>query len=603
MTPATSAAPCRETFRAEFPAGERVARAAPRAGPRPQLYLFVIGSWILALIWFHLRLTVLLALADGPVSYGALLFFIIFVELAWLNGLYNIGIIVFRYIYRWRTRSLTAPPVGELPPVALLYTTCNDFIEASAASCLIQDYPEFTLYLLDDSTDPEYRARVDHFAEGAGGRVQVVRRPDRRGFKAGNINHALASATAGEPIFALVDADEILPPDFLRRTVAHLMADRECGFVQANHRSNPEVTGSFPADLGVGIDIHWRWYQPVRNHFGFVMLLGHGAVIRRQCWEEVGGFPEVVSEDLAFALRIRERGWRGYFAEDVVCYEEFPQTVRAFRIRHMKWTRGTCELFRTEFIPMLRSSRITLIEKLDIIFPTAGLPLALFYLLFMINTNLVLVWLFGHPAEVTLSLAGREFVFPFLRIDDGFRAIMAPDFFVITLLTIISPVLCFIIELATRPGQLFRFLGRSTVIYSTLAPLSALGVLTYFFTGHATFLVTGDQSERAVAGGGIRERIRQFFMRSHPDDPAVQAFEILCGIVFGVGCVLFFQISFLGLALGFILLPILHHADWTHPLIRRLVFLPALLILTGLAFSGLSLFGVQPLFFGYGFHF
>jgi cellulose synthase/poly-beta-1,6-N-acetylglucosamine synthase-like glycosyltransferase len=583
--------------------------ALTRGGPKPHLYLFVIGSWVAALLWFHPRLSALLELADGAVAYGALLFFIVFVELAWLSGLYNVGVIVFRYIYRWQTRSAPTIPaanlaaVAELPPVAILYTTCNDFVEASANSCLRQDYPEFTLYLLDDSTDPDSRARVDRFAAESAGRVQVVRRPDRRGFKAGNINHALAGATAGEPVFALVDADEVLPPDFLRRTVPRLLADRECGFVQANHRSSPARPGSFQADLGIGVDIHWRWYQPLRNHYGFVMLLGHGAVIRRECWEVVGGFPEVVSEDLAFALRIRERGWRGHFAEDLICYEEFPQNVRAFRIRHMKWTRGSCELFRTEFIPLLRSSRITLVEKLDILFPTAGLPLALFYLLFMVDANLVLVWLFGHPAEVTIALAGREFTLPFLQLDDGFRSIMTADFFSITLITILAPVLCFVIELASRPGKLLRFLGRSTVIYSTLAPLSALGVLAYLLTGEATFLVTGDRAERRLTAGALGERVRHFFRRSHPDDPAVQLFEILCGLVFGIGCVLFFQVSFLGLALGFVLLPLLHHADWTRPLVRWLVFLPALLILAGLGISGLSLIGIQPLFFGYGFHF
>lgn len=599
-----------------------------RGAPRPQLYLFIFGAWAATLLWFHPRLSSILALAEGPLGYAALLFFIVFVELAWLNGLYNVGVVIFGYIYRRQVRleaaarhagatpvplsadtglradsRSSALPAAELPPVAILYTTCNDFVEASAASCLTQDYPDFTLYLLDDSTDPEFRARVDGFADEAGGRVRVVRRPDRRGFKAGNLNHALASATAGEPVFALVDADEILPPDFLSRTVPHLLADRECGFVQANHRCGPAAAGSFQAELGVGVDVHWNWYQPLRSRYGFVMLLGHGAVIRRKCWEEVGGFPEVVSEDLAFALRIRHQGWRGFFAEDVICYEEFPPSVRAFRIRHMKWTRGICEFFRTEFRSLLGSRGLTLVEKLDIIFPTAGLPLALGYLLFMVDANLVLLWLFGEPAEVTLMLAGRELSLPFRRLDEGFRVIMTTDFFTITLLTIISPILCFLIELARQPRKLISFLGRSLMIYSTLAPISALGVLGYSLTGHAVFLVTGDLAERPKVRGMSRERVRQVLQRSHPDDPVVQAFEVLCGVVFGIACLLFLQISFLGLALGFLLLPLLHHADWVHPLIRRLVFVPAVLVLAGLLINTLSLFGMQTIFFGYGFHF
>ncbi|MBK6781199.1 MAG: hypothetical protein IPG75_16920 [Gemmatimonadetes bacterium] len=75
----------------------------------------------------------------------------------------------------------------------------------------------------------------------------------------------------------------------------------------------------------MGIDIHWRWYHPLRNRYGFVMLLGHGAVVRREVWEEVGGFPEIVSEDLAFSLRARQHGWHGGVRRrTLIYYEEFP---------------------------------------------------------------------------------------------------------------------------------------------------------------------------------------------------------------------------------------------------------------------------------------
>ncbi|GAG47004.1 unnamed protein product, partial [marine sediment metagenome] len=235
-----------------------------------------------------------------------------------------------------------------------------DFVEESAESCVRQDYPAFTVYILDDSSDATCRRRVDSFASRYPDRVKVVRREGRRGFKAGNINHALSRVVTTEPLFALVDADEVLPPSFLRRMTPRLVADPTCGFVQANHRSNPNHASPLQRALGDGIDIHWRWYQPLRNRYGFVMLLGHGAIIRRRCWKHVGGFPELVSEDLAFAMRLREAGWRGQFVEDVIGYEDFPESIRAFRVRHMKWTRGTCELFSREFGRLLRSRRISL---------------------------------------------------------------------------------------------------------------------------------------------------------------------------------------------------------------------------------------------------
>lgn len=581
-------------------------------GASPHLYLAVFGAWLLVLIWFHPRLSSLVGMATGAVSWAALAFFVAFTEVAWLYGLFNVGVLAFAAIYR---RQQPAQPRGRAlsegaaPPVALLYTTCNDFVEKSALSCVNQHYPEFTVYILDDSSNPAHRAQVDRFAARHPGRVRVVRRPDRRGFKAGNINNAL-ERVALEPLFALADADEILPPDFLIRLVPRLVEDPRCGFVQAGHRHNPAAPSPFSASLGRGIDSHWRWYQPLRNRYGFVMLLGHGALLRRTAWQAVGGFPEIVSEDLAFALRIREHGFRGQFAEDVVCYEDFPDSMRAFRVRHMKWTRGTCEFLVKEMGRALRSPRIPLVEKLDVLFPTLNLPLSLLYFLFILDANLLLPALFGETRAMTLAAGASRWTVPFTLLDARFLPIMTPDFYAITLLTLLAPVLCFILDMWRTPVKLLRFLGHSTAAYGTLGPLSSVGVLLYLITGKAVFHVTADRGTGIAAAlcpatrfARARASLRKLLAGSHPDHLAVQGFEIVCGIAFGVICLATFQISFFGLSVGFILLPVLHHGRWNHPLLRPLVYLPFAFILLGIALGGISLLGLSTVLFGYGFHF
>ena len=587
----------------------------PLDRPRPDLYIFIFLAWVFSLAYFHLRLWSLLDLARSPFSWGATLFFIVFTAVAWLYGFYNLGVVIFARIYRLQQRQTepTIPALPASPPaVAILYTTCNDFVETSANSCVAQDYPNFTVYILDDSSDPGYKLRIDRYAARYPKRVRVVRRGHRTGYKAGNINHGLAHAATQEPLFALVDADEILKRDFLRRIVPHLLADDRCGFVQANHQCNAERASPLGAALGKGIDIHWRWYHPLRNRYGFVMLLGHGAVVRRSCWKQIGGFPHVVSEDLAFALRIREHGWRGHFAEDVVCYEDFPSTIRAFRVRHMKWTRGTCELLFKEMWWMIRSRKISLVEKLDVLFPTLNLPLSLFYFLFVLDANFVLPTLFGRPHPLTVSLGSTHFILPGWQLHPAFGVLNGRDFFLITLLTLLSPILCFLIELAPRPGELFRFLSRSTTVYGALAPLSAAGVIFYFATGKAEFHVTADQTntgrlKTSASGLGRAERFRLGLLRllfgSHPDHPAIQSFEILCGVVLGLTCLRLFQISFLGIAIAYVLLPLLHHVSWEHPLMQRLIYIPFLFILGGLGLATMALLGLQPVLFSFGFHF
>jgi cellulose synthase/poly-beta-1,6-N-acetylglucosamine synthase-like glycosyltransferase len=600
----------REVIGAETPATIEALAAAREWRPKPHLYLTVIAMWAFAVCWFHPYLVTLIDIGTTPFSKAALWFFVLFIDVAWAYAAYNIGVILFGVIYR-RQHAQRAEPVAdctERPPVALLYTTCNDFVPDSVLSCVRQDYPSYKVYILDDSSDPAIRARIDAFATEQGERVTVIRRDDRRAYKAGNLNHALASV-AREPLFALVDADEILPPDFLTRLVPRILAIPDCGFIQANHRSNPNASSRLARDLGPGVDSHWRWYHPLRNDYGFVMLLGHGALIRRQAWLDAGGFPELVSEDLAFAVRAREAGWRGRFAEDVLCIEEFPEDVRAFRVRHMKWTRGTCEFLAREAGRLLLTHRLSWVEKMDILLPTLNLPLSFLFFLFVIDANVILTTMYGDFQIMTWVIGDHDFRVPTLQLDPAFSVLNRHDLFVATILAMVSPVLCFVIDMWRRPGRLWSFLARSTALYGALGPLSSIGVVLFALTRRAVFHVTADKTRDTVAtqSSGTLQRWRAgfhaFAQRSHPDQKLVQGLEIVCALLLVALACATFQLPFLGLALGYLMFPMLHHMRWDSLTARALVHLPFALIVSGFGIGSLSLMGVQTVFFGYGFHF
>ena len=75
--------------------------------------------------------------------------------------------------------------------VLMAYCTCNDFDGESLEQCLRQSYPFVTTVILDDSTEESYKNKVDAFAEKHS--LKVVRRENRQGFKAGNINNYFQS--------------------------------------------------------------------------------------------------------------------------------------------------------------------------------------------------------------------------------------------------------------------------------------------------------------------------------------------------------------------------------------------------------------------------
>ena len=101
----------------------------------------------------------------------------------------------------------------------------------------------------------------------------------------------------------------------------------------------------------------------------------------------------------------------------------------------------------------------------------------------------------------------------------------------------------------------------------------------------------------------LKNRFLNVLIKSHPDQGEVQLFEILTGVVFGIITLSMAQISFLGLSLAFVLFPLMHRLTWDNRLISKLVYLPFSIILIGLMIGAASAFGMQTVFFGYGFHF
>lgn len=583
-------------------------QSAIRPGQKsPLMFIVIFAVWIGVVAHFHPRLWSLLDASDSWWGHFSIGYFIIFAELAWLYGIYNVAVVLHAAFYGNRLKhhyertDSSSEAFDVMPPVAMLYTTCNDFVAASAETCLAQSYDNARLYILDDSSDDVVREEIDQFAKGHPCNVTVIRRPERTGAKAGNLNYALTHVVQ-EPLFAIVDADEKLPADFLSRLVPRLMSDPSCGFVQANHRAEQNPSSPLARDMGVGVDIHWKWYQPLRNRFGFVMFLGHGAVLRRECWDQVGGFPELVSEDLAYAIALREKGYHGLFAEDVICEEQFPETVRAFRIRHVKWTRGTCEFLHHWAGRLLKAKNITLSEKLDILFPTLNLPMTFFFFLFMVNAQTLFPMVLGEIRLLTIELGSTDLTVPVLSMKDDMVRVFGPDFFAITLLTVMAPVLCFVVELWRKPVTLFSFLTNSTALYAALSPLSFVSVVGYALTRKATFLVTGDRS-RNRRPDHSRRRLSHFLKTTHPASQGVVGFEIFVGIAFAIMAVISVQISFLGLSLAFLLLPAAHQFGWNQRGLSILRRLPFLLILSGIMLGGMGLAGLQPMFFGFGFHF
>ena len=279
-----------------------------------------------------------------------LIFNAIFISYFWLNGLKDFIYVIWYYINKNRLMMryeeiLKVDTNNANDRVILIYCTCNDFDENSLLKSMKQDYKNFKTVILDDSNDENYKKLIDEFS--AKNNVEVVRRDNRIGFKAGNINNYLMKEEVKNSYdyVVILDSDEILPTNYIKQALKYFYKYDNIGIVQANHISTRN-RNFFMRTFHIGVNSHWPTYQTMKHFYGFSTMLGHGAMIKRDCYLKAGGFPNLVAEDLCLSIEARDKDYFVAFAPNIICEEEYPIDYVAFKKRHSKWTQGNLEFIK-----------------------------------------------------------------------------------------------------------------------------------------------------------------------------------------------------------------------------------------------------------------
>lgn len=553
----------------------------------PRMILLFLVLWFLVLFLYGPRLWAIGMSGENLLEKAALLSFAAMLVVFWMFAAYHISVVLFAF----------ASPCGNIArlceesdslPVAMLCPICNDFQADAAATWVNQDYPDFHVFILDDSTEQKFMNEVDAFHARHFERTTVVRRSVRKGFKAGNLNSALRGPAAKYPFFAVVDADERLSKDFLSKTGARMLA-AGAAFVQANHKPNPHQESSFSRDLGPTILPFWNVYCRPRNRYGFVLYLGHGVLVRRSSWEAVGGFPETVLEDLAFSAVLGTQGLRGVFAPDIICNEDFPPSYGAFKRQHERYIVGVTQVMRHFLVPLLKSRWLRWYEKMDFCLWCSPLYVPALCLLFGALTGLVLPLLLGNWQNLTLTFAGHSFrLLPLLCFGDRFQTLWTWDFQLVALVTAFSPAFGCLALGIRKKVPLGRLLLVSTVPYLSLMIVSWRGILRYLLLGKTFSPPTGESTPEYKSRPftpGPQEK------RATWSPPAVS--EVMVGGLLAVAAFFSFNFCLCGVAGCVLVGGLVGIRGWEQPSARFACALCFLLILIQ-AVLNLTLLGGPP---------
>lgn len=370
--------------------------------------------------------------------------------------------------------------------VALLCTTADDFQPDVVERSMRQTHPRTRTVVLDDSHGAGTRAAVDAFAartaaaDSAAGAVQVVRRTDRSGFKAGNINNYLRHHAQGVDAVVIIDADQEIGPDFVRTALRHLHAGPEVAVVQGAIRSRRGET-QFVRDFRGMFDTHLRATSAGRAWFGMAAFDGRGALLDVGAVRDAGGFPEVVTEDAALTLELARQGRTVRYVPDLVSVEDAPTDYTAFTTQFGKFTEGAMQLLGRDR-GLLFDTRLRPARRLDVFLNLAS-PL--------VGTSMM-VALFGF------ALAAAAERTPGIPVALGASLGILGS----------VPLLPEAIRSIRRSGPVTAclFLLRGGLLYASVAIVMLRAVLRVCLGVRARFVVTPKANDRAGLVTAVRRR-------------------------------------------------------------------------------------------------
>ena len=469
----------------------------------PALYIFMLMLWttIIIFLWIEfipniINVPFITQENSKPVIIIAKILLTlnsIFISYFWLNGVKDFIYVIWYYLFRKKLEKqyleVIKTDISNVDDkVVMIYCTCNDFDGSSLLKSMQQNYKNFDTVILDDSSSEDYKKQIDQFA--AEHNIKVVRRDNRIGFKAGNINNYLMSDDCKNnnyKFIVVLDSDEIIPNNYIEESLKYFYTYNNIGIVQANHISTRN-RNLFMNLFHIGVNSHWPTYQTMKHYYGFSTMLGHGAMISRECYDSAGGFPNLVAEDLCLSIEARNHGFIVAFAPNIICEEEYPIDYTAFKKRHSKWTQGNLEFIK-KYTTKIAKSKMKWFEKMDIVLFSYNLPLTAIFA-FYIFLNLIFI--------------------PLLNINLGqvYKLWMTIPTIIFFFSPMLNDFITWIFKLNPLKSIAYFFLV--IILYGSMLTTSLISATLGMFGKKAKFIVTPKTSEKITPWFAFKYQLKEF---------------------------------------------------------------------------------------------
>jgi len=307
----------------------------------------------------------------------------------------------------------------KYPPITILIAAYNE--EHSVASTLsgifLQDYlGHIHIIVINDGSsdktiDSVKALQPDHgnlelIDLGGNFSLELIDL-HRNGGKAAALNHGLKKCQTD--IVITIDADSYIRTDGIRKLVGRYLSDpintkAVAGEILIRNSRLNWITKAQEWDYFLGIATIKR----IQSLFqGTLVAQGAFSLYDRKTVIQLGGWPEMVGEDIVLTWKILSAGYRVGHAEDALAFTDCPSTLKKFVRQRQRWSRGLIEAFKENPGILFKPRYSTLYVWWNTMFPLMDIAFTFAFIPGIVLACFGIFWIVG---PMTLSLLPMAFL-------------------------------------------------------------------------------------------------------------------------------------------------------------------------------------------------